>query len=300
MKDKEMHEIFAKKKATADKISTLRQSGNLSTAITECKDAISAYPNDNFFHKILGDIYLQNNNIQAACNEYIEHLRLIADKPYLFNAFRRFFRSLERVATIQQIDFFKGQIKENIKNKVFSEEISDALISFFGSDVFEGDELVAVLKISNDDKNKQRVLETVNTWEKKQRLAYIQALVLHKIKEEDHSKCKRIDAELIVFLEKTGRLDAAIDLIEVSQKPYNFTMQSRILRICRKISNYGKAEALLEINDHFISNSDFNVQYELVYYFQYTNNIVCLEKVLKLMRRGASSSLPIAKTLYNF
>ena len=295
-----MDEIFAKKKTIADKISILRQAGNLSQAITECKDAIDVYPQENFFHKILGDIYLQSSNIEGACDEYIENLKLITDKPYLFKNFRRFFRTLERVASVQQIDSFKEKIKENIKNKVFSEEIFDALISLFGSDVFEDDELDTVLKMSNNDKNKQKVLETVNTWEKKQRLAYIQALVLHKIKEEDHSQCKRIDAELIVFFEKTGRLDAAIDLIEVSQKPYNFTMQSRILRICRKISNYGKAEALLEINDHFISTSDFNVQYELVYYFQYTNNIVCLEKVLKLMRRGASSSLPIAKTLYNF
>ena len=128
MKDKEMDEIFAKKKAIADKISALRQSGNLSMAITECKDAIEAYPQENFFHKILGDIYLQSANIEEACDEYIENLKLMTDKPYLFKNFKRFFYSLERVASNQQIAALKEKIKENIKNKVFSEKICDSLI----------------------------------------------------------------------------------------------------------------------------------------------------------------------------
>ena len=112
MKDKEMDEIFAKKKAIADKISALRQSENLSMAITECKDAIEAYPQENFFHKILGDIYLQSANIEEACDEYIENLKLMTDKPYLFKNFRRFFHSLERVASYQQIAALKEKIKE--------------------------------------------------------------------------------------------------------------------------------------------------------------------------------------------
>jgi signal transduction histidine kinase len=77
-------------------------------------------------------------------------------------------------------------------------------------------------------------------------------------------------------------------------------MQSRILRICRRIANYDIADRLLKIDDAFISKTDFNVQYELVYYFQSKNDFESLDKVLKEMQRSASSSVPIAKTLYNF
>ena len=52
-----MDDIFTKKKELADKISEMRQAGNLSAAIIECKIAVDTYPQDNFFHKILGDIY---------------------------------------------------------------------------------------------------------------------------------------------------------------------------------------------------------------------------------------------------
>lgn len=295
-----MDEVFLKKKATADKISRFRQLGDLDAAIAECKTAINNYPQDNFFHKILGDIYLQNGNINEACDEYIENLKLISNRPYLFKVFPRFFRLLERVASIQQIDSFKERIKQNINNKVFSEEITHNLVSFFGSEVFEDNELISIITMSNNDQNHQKVLDMVNNWENEHKLAYIQALILHKIKTTDHSKSKKIDTDFILFLEKTGRLDAALDLIKASQKPYNFTMQSRILRICRKLSNYDIAEKLLEINDSFISRSDFNVQYELVYYFQYTNDSERLNKALAEMRRSAANSLPIAKTLYNF
>lgn len=295
-----MDEVFIQKKETADKISKLRQAGNLSEAIEECREAIDSYPRDNFFHKILGDIYLQNGDVENACDEYIENLKLISHKPYLFKVFTRFFRSLEKVASIQQIDSFKAKLKANIKNRSFSDEISDSLISFFGGDVSEDDELISILSICDNDINKRKVLDAVNAWEKEQKLAHIQALILHKIKADDHSKCKIIDTELIVFLEKTGRLDAAIDLIEVSQKPYNLTMQSRILRICRKLSNYDRAEKLLEINNYFLSRSDFNVQYELVYYFQHIGDAENLDKALTEMQTSAKRSLPIAKTLYNF
>ena len=295
-----MDDIFTKKKELADKIAELRQAGNLSAAIIECKIAVDTYPQDNFFHKILGDIYLQNGDVEESCDEYIENLRLIAERSYLFKVFVRYYRALERVASTEQINLFKNKIKVNIKNKVFSDEITDSLISFLGNDVFEDNEANSILAMANNDRNMEKVIDAVNIWEKEHKLAYIQALILHKIKEKDHSRCKRIDTELILFFEKTGRLNAAIDLIEVSQKPYNFTMQSRILRICRKLSNYEWAEKLLEINDEFISRSDFNVQYELVYYFQHINDAKNLDKALVEMRKSARHSLPIAKTLYNF
>lgn len=42
-----------------DEISKLRFDGNLSVAIERCHDAISVYPEDNFFYKVLGDLYFQ-------------------------------------------------------------------------------------------------------------------------------------------------------------------------------------------------------------------------------------------------
>ena len=54
------------------------------------------------------------------------------------------------------------------------------------------------------------------------------------------------------------------------------------------------------IDSQFISHADFNIQYELVYYFQSKNDEMSLVKTLGFMRNSAERSIPIARTLYNF
>ena len=56
----------------------------------------------------------------------------------------------------------------------------------------------------------------------------------------------------------------------------------------------------MHIDDDFIERSSFNLQYELVYYFQIKDDEERLEKTLRQMRRSAAGSIPIARTLYNF
>ena len=46
--------------------------------------------------------------------------------------------------------------------KSFSKEISDDLISFFGSDVLDDEDLVSILEMSNNDKNKKNKIDTKN------------------------------------------------------------------------------------------------------------------------------------------
>ena len=68
----------------------------------------------------------------------------------------------------------------------------------------------------------------------------------------------------------------------------------------RKQQNYHFAEQLLVIDEALIEKSDFNIQYELVYYFDSAGNSELLDKTLKKMRTSAERSIPIARTLYNF
>ena len=75
-----------------DEISKLRFDGNLSVAIERCHDAISVYPEDNFFYKVLGDLYFQEKNYVAASQAYLEHLKRLSKKPEHFKAFARFYK----------------------------------------------------------------------------------------------------------------------------------------------------------------------------------------------------------------
>ena len=278
----------------------MRRNGELLLAIEKCTEAIKSFPENNFFHKVLGDIYFQNGNLEEGCNEYIENLKYITNKPELFKTFAKFYRTFEKKASANQIETFKHKIKQSIYENCFSEEITDSLISFLGNEVIVDQKLIDFLVLSDDDKNYETVMQNINKWENERNLICIQSLISHKLNSSDYTRSKKINTDLIVYLEKTGRFESALDLIESSQRPYDFTMQSRILRICRRLTDYNHAERLLIIDDSYIDRSDFNVQYELVYYFQFKNDNESLQKTLKKMSQGASRSIPIAKTLYNF
>ena len=80
----------------------------------------------------------------------------------------------------------------------------------------------------------------------------------------------------------------------------NPTLIRTLLRMSRKQRDYHFAEQLLTIDEGLVERSDFNIQYELVYYFDSTGNSELLGKTLKKMRNSAERSIPIARTLYNF
>ena len=84
------------------------------------------------------------------------------------------------------------------------------------------------------------------------------------------------------------------------QKKRNPTIIRTLLRISRKQCDYSYAESVLNFDDAFIESSDFNIQYELVYYYDNIQNSALLDKTLKRMHNSARHSIPIARTLYNF
>lgn len=110
-----------------------------------------------------------------------------------------------------------------------------------------------------------------------------------------------LGSQLAVDQELLQLAELALAMIEKTQKPYqNKLILATMLRICRKKEDYTFVEKELQINDAFIDISDFNLQYELVYYFQTKGSHEGLEKTLRRMRDSAVSSIPIARTLYNF
>ena len=132
-------------------------------------------------------------------------------------------------------------------------------------------------------------------------IARIEAVAAIKLKSDENRKSRRIDAFLIQRLEKLKQYDLALAMIGKTQKPYqNKLILAAMLRICRKKEDYSFAEEELSIDDGFIERSSFNIQYELVYYFQIKGDDERLEKTLKLMHNSAVNSIPIARTLYNF
>lgn len=282
-----------------DEISKLRFDGNLSVAIERCHDAISAYPEDNFFYKVLGDLYFQEKDYVAAPQAYLEHLKRLSKKPEHFKAFARFYKQFTSEAPGDLCVHFREKITKAIEDGEIAPGIHQLLMETFGDAFVIDDHLKTILCKSDSDRHLaeiKRFIETASANE-------VRSVIFYQIHQENYCANTKTREYLISVAEKKFLYSEAQQLVGkiiAKQESPNPTLIRTLLRMSRKQRDYHFAEQLLTIDERLVKKSDFNIQYELVYYFDSTGNSELLGKTLKKMRNSAERSIPIAKTLYNF
>ncbi len=282
-----------------DEISKLRFDGNLSVAIERCHDAISVYPEDNFFYKVLGDLYFQEKNYVAASQAYLEHLKRLSKKPEHFKAFARFYKQFTSEAPGDLRVHFREEIIKAIEDGEIAPGIHQLLMETFGDAFVIDNHLKTILCKSDSDRHLveiKRFIETASTDE-------VRSVIFYQIHQENYCANTKTREYLISVAEKKNlysEVQQLVGKIIAKQESPNPTLIRTLLRMSRKQRDYHFAEQLLTIDEGLVERSDFNIQYELVYYFDSTGNSELLGKTLKKMRNSAERSIPIARTLYNF
>lgn len=280
-------------------IAWLRVYGQTDNAIALCQQAMKMFPADSAFPRLEGDIYQQTKRFAEAAQAYLKMLVLL--RPDQFSFFEEAYDDLAKDAPKEVMGSLLEDIRELLNGGDLPEELGKELYAFLGSRLVVDDEFLLFAELANDDSNLNDIKSRVGEWEAAQDTARIEALAEFKLNAKENTKSRKIDAFLIQRLEELERYDLALAMIEKTQKPYqNKLILVTMLRICRKKKDYSFAEKELSIDDEFIESSGFNLQYELVYYFQIKGDKERLEKTLGRMRGRAMSSIPIARTLYNF
>ena len=282
-------------------ISMLRSSGKLDEAIKKCYEAVSAFPDNNFFFKILGDICAQAGRWEEASDAYLENIKRLEKHPAHFRNFIRFYQTLEEKAPQETVIKYNKKIRDAIAHGQIPSKISEYVISSLGDKLTVDEELFEFYKLTDNDDNHGVIERQLNEWLTKSNTSAIKSVAAYRVRAKDHSRSTTNDRLLIQILERIEDYKLALQLVQRLPQPYtNLSVICTIFRICRRIEDYTVAETLLTIDDSFISRCDFNIQYELVYYFQSKNDQQNLKKTLKAMRLSARHSIPIARTLYNF
>ena len=285
-------------KQCVHEISRLRFEGNLPAAIERCHDAISVYSEDNFFYKVLGDLYFQEKNYVAASQAYLEDLKRLSRKPEHFKAFARFYRQFDSEADADLRDQFRGKIIKAIKDNEIAPNIHQLLVETFGDIFVIDDDLTTILRKSESDHN----LGEIKRFIKSASANDVRSLIFHQIRQENYANTKTKEYLISVAEKNALYLEAQllVGKIIAKQEPPNPTLIRTLLRMSRKQQDYHYAEELVGIDEELVKKSDFNIQYELVYYFDSAGDSDLLDKTLKKMRNSAEGSIPIARTLYNF
>jgi C4-dicarboxylate-specific signal transduction histidine kinase len=146
----------------------------------------------------------------------------------------------------------------------------------------------------NDLVNQAKKLEASNPLE----LEFL--LDQHIFNRERITKTFRIDAYCISIYEKIEKYDNAL---KVAEELLSLRLEAEVIRsifrICRKTGNYKRVDKLLTKYPVILKSSEFNVLYELVYYFEAQNNSDEVHATLRRMEKNAKSSIPIQKTVRN-
>lgn len=290
--------VFSSKQCF-NEISKLRFDGNLSAAIERCYDAISVYSEDNFFYKVLGDLYFQEKNYTAASQAYLEHLKRLSKKPEHFKAFARFYKQFTSEAPEDLCVHFREKITKAIEDGEIAPGIHQLLMETFGDVFVIDDHLKTIFCMSDSDRHLEEIKEFVETASTDD----VRSVIFYQMRQEKYCANTKIKEYLISVAEKKTLYSEAQQLVGkiiAKQKSPNPTLIRTLLRMSRKQQDYHYAEQLLSIDEVLVEKSNFNIQYELVYYFDSTGKSELLSKTLKKMRSSAERSIPIARTLYNF
>ena len=274
------------------RILSLKNSGQIDEAIDCALEAKEAYPQENIFEKFLGDMYVKKEDYANAGNCYIEFLKKLGDNKQYFKHFAKFLQIY--VKAVENKEVFIKQVEECLANNLISNTQLVVNICKVIAPYIE----IPSIEIFEDDKNLQKAIKYIHQIKD----AYKRYILYFKILELNHSqKNKTIDKHVVSSMEKEQLYQEALELIvQVLKYDQDQVAVRTLFRICRKINDYSEAERYLEIHPDIKKVEQFNILYELVFYYSKMGDVENRNEVLQKIEKCGKESIPIMRTLYNF
>lgn len=287
-----------------DQIKEYRQVGDLKAAIETCLLATKEYPDEGFFFMILGDLYFQDQVYDQATKAYIVYLTKISSALNVNNFLKRYAR-LKTVLEPQNIIQLHQQVisicEEPENASKFFGKVEEVIKYDYESAHLEDDinNIEAILNKKNF--SFQEFLDSMNQLESldKRKITFIlDKTILNKTRNQKTLAAGKYSISLYEkFGEHKKAIQIATSILEIQKDP---VIIRALFRLCRKINNYLAADIALSKHPDILKLNDFNILYELVYYFESQNDLEQVNNVLVKMEENAPNSIPIMQTIINF
>lgn len=274
-------------------ISGLRNAGKMDEAVGCAMRAQKKYPEENIFEKLLGDLFFQMKNYERAGAAYIRFLEKIKDQAQYVKNFAHF---MQRYSAAEEAVAFREYCGK-VETRLDSGAVSPAVIPGICEILAEYIELPEIELFGDDMFFKQAVVYLRRLG----RSCRLYILYYKVLSIEYSEKNKSIGKHLVSSMEKRERYREALRLLE---KVLNYDKDQvairTLFRICRKLEDYSVAERYILQHPEIKRQEDFNVLYELVFYYSRTGNMEERDQSLIRIEKCGNKSVPILRTLYNF
>lgn len=277
----------------SEKISEMRCFGRIDDAIEIALQAKECYPEENIFEKLLGDLYFQKKHYTRAGAAYICFLRKVGNRIQYIKHFAHFLQNYSKVVERKVIAEYCHKIEKCMERGEFDKAIVPSISGMLAGYIDFPEK-----KLFQDDNNFKMAIEYLRGIENscKIYILYYQILSL-----EHTEKNVRINKYVVSSMEKREQYREALQLIEVVLIYDKDQVAIRTLfRICRKLGDYTSAEYYIIKHPEVKKQENFNILYELVFYFSKIGDIAERNETLRKIERCGNNSIPIMRTLYNF
>lgn len=287
--------ITEQERKFSEEIFRRRSLNDLDGAILECDRALEYFNQFHFFHKMKGDLLYEKRDYDGALDSYLLFLERIKDEPEYFTNFSKFFLKLSRKRKIDQTVF------ERLAKIVVQEDYPYGLRKGILKLILDTYEMPHAVKQAVQRGQQTVSCDTVKadyvSMGKKGKCEEI--VYLCHVTER---KCTRsqdsINIYLLKQLEKNRLYEPALEWVKkILDYSKNWVMVATLFRLCRESNDYHEAQAYLQNHD-IINKEEFNVQYELVLYFDAIGDEKRRNKALDCMERLSENRIPICRALF--
>lgn len=301
-----LQEEFTSRDEIAAHLHDLRDTGDLAGAISFCREAARLFPKDYFYPQIASDLQFQMQEYAAAAEALLECLlKLPGGSSRRFAGFAHRYNRLRRVRTEEETRKWAGTVMLEIRAGHLDEDtgirVSQLIQPDLPSQAELSEEAQALVPLLDSDSHfaeftdRAKRLQVANS-------AELESVLNRCILDRERTKgTYRIDAYCLSAYEKMERYESAM---KIAQELLRIRLQGVVIRsvfrIGRNLGDYRKADQLLAEYPVVFKRDDFNVLYELVYYFEAQNDFEQAQATLIKIEKRSARSLPILKTVKNF
>ena len=219
----------------------------------------------------------------------------------LFPHFAKRYYRLKRVLNKKKISEFAERIMSLVKEESFNKQIAFYCKDLIRNDLPkaklispEGEKLADLLKNQSSFNIIVAQTRALEREESNELEIILEENVLNR---ERTLQNQQIDTFFISTYEKLGKYHEALKIAkELLAISLDSIVIRSVFRICRIIGNYEIADEILESYPAILNRKDFNISYELVYYFEAKDNFERVKKILEKIEKQSAESLPIKKT----
>lgn len=293
-----MDNVSVEEKEYAEHIALLRSNGDIDQALTLCDEANEKFQENNFFYKIKGDLLLTRKEYSQAMNSYLKFLEYIKGQPELFTNFSRFFAKLLKETNVDRSTFERMLLIS--RSEEFASVIRHGLLKIVCEYWPVSDSEKMLVNRVNKNYSRDSVnnaLEILKRPDKKCELIYFLSRL-------DVNNCTKgntqLNKQVIREMEEMQMYDYALKwVLHMLTYSKDGVIIRSLFRICRLRNDYSDALDFMNTND-ITKLNDFNVQYELVLFYNTQGDEESRNLTLKEMDEKYPDSIPIARTLFNF